>query len=74
VGIDHPIVTLFCAFIYICGIVGLKRPEYLLYVFHARLVPRLTYGLLRIKVDSRVPVSPTIVDMALIHLKLIYNF
>jgi hypothetical protein len=34
------------------------------YAFHGRLVPQLTYGLHRIKVASRVPVSPTIVDMA----------
>jgi hypothetical protein len=41
----------------------LKRPENRLYVFHARLVPRLTYGLHRAKVASRVPISPTIVGM-----------
>jgi hypothetical protein len=33
------------------------------YMFHARLVPRLTYGMHLIKVASRVHVSPTIVDM-----------
>jgi hypothetical protein len=64
VGVDPLIVTLPCAFAYICGIVGLKWPEYRLYAFHARLVPRLTYGLHRIKVAYRVFVSPTIVDMA----------
>jgi hypothetical protein len=63
-GVDPLIVNLPCAFVYIYGIVGLKRPEYQLYAFHTRLVPRLTYGLHRIKVASRVPVSPTIVNMA----------
>jgi hypothetical protein len=62
-GVDPLIFTLPCAFAYICGIVGLKQPEYRLYTFHARLVSRLTYGLHRIKVASRVLVSPTIVDM-----------
>jgi hypothetical protein len=62
-GVDHLIVTLQCVFVDICGIVGLKRPENRLYAFHARLVPRLTYGLHRAKVASSVPVSPTIVDM-----------
>jgi hypothetical protein len=33
-------------------------------VFHTRLVPQLTYILHHIKVACRVPVSPTIVDMA----------
>jgi hypothetical protein len=62
-GVDPLIVTLPCAFAYICGIVGLMQPEYRLYAFYARLVPRLTYGLHHIKVASRVPVSLTIVDM-----------
>jgi hypothetical protein len=64
VGVDRLIVTLPCAFAYIRGIVGLKRPKDRPYVFHARLVPRLTYILHHIKVACRVPVSPTIVDMA----------
>jgi hypothetical protein len=34
------------------------------YACHARLVPRLTYGMHCIKVASRVPVSPTVVVMA----------
>jgi hypothetical protein len=62
-GIDHLIVTLQRVFVDICGIVGLKRPENRLYASHARLVLCLTYGLHRAKVASRVPVSPTIVDM-----------
>jgi hypothetical protein len=63
VGIDPLIVILSCAFVYICGIVGLKQPEYRLYAFHMRLVPRMTYGLHLIKVACQVFVSPTIVDM-----------
>jgi hypothetical protein len=63
-GVDPLIVTLSCEFIYICDIVGLKWPEYRFYAFHAGMVPRLTYGLHRIKVAYQVPVSPTIVDMA----------
>jgi hypothetical protein len=62
-GVDRLIVTLQRVFVDICGIVGLKRPENRLYAFHARLVPRLTYGLHRAKVASYVYVSPTIVDM-----------
>jgi hypothetical protein len=64
VGIDPLIVTLPCAFAYICGIVGLKQPEDRPYAFHVRLVPHLTYGLHRIRVSCRVPVSPIIVDLA----------
>jgi hypothetical protein len=63
VGVDPLIVTLSCAFSYICGIVGLKRPKDQLYTFHARLVPRLAYGLHHIKVAYQVSVSPIIVDM-----------
>jgi hypothetical protein len=62
-GVDCPIISLQRVFVDICGIVGLKRPENRLDAFHARLVPRLTYGLHRAKVASRVPVSPTILDM-----------
>jgi hypothetical protein len=63
VGVDHLIVTLQHVFFDICGIVGLKRAKNRLYVFHARLVPHLTYGLHHAKVASRVSVSPTIVNM-----------
>jgi hypothetical protein len=62
-GVDRLIVTLQCVFVVICGIVGLKRSENLLYTFNARLVPRLTYGLHLAKMASRVPISPTIVNM-----------
>jgi hypothetical protein len=62
-GVDRLIVILQRVFVDIYGIVGLKRPKNRLYAFHARLVPRLTYGLHRAKVASRVPVSPTILDM-----------
>jgi hypothetical protein len=64
VGVDPLIATLPCAFAYICGIVGLKQLGDRLYAFHMRLVPRLTYGLHRIKLACGVSVSPTIMDMA----------
>jgi hypothetical protein len=63
VGVGPLIITLPCALAYICGIVGLKRTEDGLYMFHVRLVPRLTYGLHRIKATYRVSVSATIVDI-----------
>jgi hypothetical protein len=64
VGIDFLIVTLPCAFAYICGIVGSKRPEDRPYVYsYARLVPQLTYDLHRISGLSGV-ISLIIVDMA----------
>jgi hypothetical protein len=49
----------FCLYVWHSWIeVAHDRP----YAFHVRLVPRLTYGLHRIKVASRVSVSPTVVE------------
>ena len=65
VGVDSMFVTLPCALVHIAVLFDEAAPDRPYAYTYARLVPRLTYGLYRIKWLSGVSVSLTLADATL---------
>ena len=64
VGVDSMIVTLSCVLVISVALFDEAAPDRPYAYAYARLVPRLTYGLYRIKWPRGVSVSLTLADMA----------